>query len=103
MEISMGYKNLFTPTVNVIAGELLWGEEMSLPVEENNPTKGTKDEIAMKIIVDEKIIGEVKISFESIKNLQPKYKKFKISDTNDPAKKIGILFLDISYKDKQSK
>lgn len=39
----MGFKNLFTPTVNVIAGELLWGEEMSLPVEENNPTKGAKD------------------------------------------------------------
>jgi hypothetical protein len=35
--------------------------------------------------------------------LQLKYKKFKISDVNDPAKKIGILFLDISYKDKQGK
>jgi hypothetical protein len=43
MEISVGYKSLFTPTVNVIAGELLWAEEMSLPIEENNPIKGTKD------------------------------------------------------------
>lgn len=57
----------------------------------------------MKIIVDEKIIGEVKISLESIKNLKLKYKKFKISDVDDPNKKIGMLFLDISYRNKQGK
>lgn len=33
IEISLGYKNVFTPTVKVIAGELLWAEELTIPVE----------------------------------------------------------------------
>jgi hypothetical protein len=45
-------------------------------------------------------VGLVKVTIESIKNLQVKYKKFKIVDANDTGKKIGILFLDISYQDK---
>lgn len=42
MEISLGYKNLFTPTVKVIAGELLWSEELVLPVEDNILNKQKK-------------------------------------------------------------
>ena len=45
----------------------------------------------------------MKVTVESIKNLQVKYKKFKICDANDPTTKIGILFLDISYHDNTDK
>jgi hypothetical protein len=57
----------------------------------------------MKIIVDEKIIGIVKFKVEAIRNLNLKYKKFKIADAEDESKKIGILFLDITYKERLQK
>ena len=32
IEITMGYKEIATPTVDFIAGELLWGDQLVLPV-----------------------------------------------------------------------
>jgi hypothetical protein len=34
IEINLDNKQIFTPTVKVIAGELLWAEELLLPIEE---------------------------------------------------------------------
>ena len=80
-EIILGYKQLFTPTVKVIAGELLWSEEIIIPLEETNSVKGLKETMIMKINVDEKEVGVVKFTLESIKNSNVKYKKFGIKAT----------------------
>lgn len=57
----------------------------------------------MRIIVDEKVIGIIKFKVESIRNMNLKYKKFKIINAEDEAKVIGTLFLDITYKEKLQK
>jgi hypothetical protein len=53
----------------------------------------------MKIKVDEKEVGIVKFTLESIKNSTVKFKKFGIKAIDDDKTKIGTLFLDISYKE----
>lgn len=57
MEVSLGYKNLFTPTIPVIAGELIWSEELILPIEENILDKQKKEQIMFKFVIDDKHIG----------------------------------------------
>lgn len=84
--------------MKVIAGELLWSEEIIIPLEETNSVKGLKETMIMKINVDEKEVGVVKFTLESIKNSNVKYKKFDIKSAEDEKIKIGTLFLDISYK-----
>jgi hypothetical protein len=32
IEIARGKRQIFTPTIKVIAGELLWAEELQLPI-----------------------------------------------------------------------
>lgn len=48
--------------MKVIAGELLWSEEIIIPLEETNSLKGLKETMIMKINVDEKEVGVVKFT-----------------------------------------
>ena len=58
IEISQNNKQIFTPTVKVIAGELLWADELILPIEEMKHHQKSKYQIVFKIYIDEKISGK---------------------------------------------
>ena len=52
IEITMGYKEIATPTVDFIAGELLWGDQLILPVEDFKD-KNKKPVLKFTIFIDD--------------------------------------------------
>ena len=80
IDVMLGYKQVVTPTLPFIAGELLWSQPLVLPLEDKPEPEFGRQKIQFNVIADGEPIASGSCNVGSLTSHAVKYKKIPLKD-----------------------